>query len=209
MKEKGAVEELVSMSIGAEKNQETLRQTLAMGVDRSILVKTDMRTDQELQPLAVAKIIKEIVEKEKPDIVLLGKQAIDDDSNQTGQLLAGMLGWPQATFASGVAIADDKKSMTVEREVDAGIQTVKTPLPCVVTADLRLNEPRYAKLPNLMKAKKKPLETLEISKDFASLDVAPRLTTLEVQDPPKRSGGSVVGSVDELVDKLKNEAKVL
>lgn len=209
LKEKGMVDELVTLSIGAEKCQETLRQTLAMGADRSILLQTDMRTDQDIQPLAVAKLIKEIIEKEKPELVILGKQSIDDDANQTGQLLAGLLGWPQATFASKVEIDADKKSMTIEREVDAGIQTMTSPIPAVITADLRLNEPRYAKLPNLMKAKKKPLEKIPIE-DILPMDVlAPRLKTLEVTDPPKRSGGATVGSVDELIDKLKNEAKVL
>lgn len=207
LKEAGVIKELVAVSIGAEKSQEILRQALAMGADRGILMSTKMRTDQELQPLAVAKLLKEIVKKEDITLVICGKQAIDDDSNQTGQLLAGLLGWPQATSASGVKFTDGNAAIDIEREVDAGIQAQKIQVPAVITADLRLNQPRYATLPNLMKAKKKPLEKI----DAASLgvDLAPRYTVLEVNEPPPRASGVKVASVDELLDKLKNEAKVL
>jgi len=207
MKEKGHLSELIAVSCGPDKAAETLRQALAMGADRAIHIKTALRTDQELQPLHVAKLLAKIVEKESPTMVLLGKQAIDDDSNQTGAMLAGLMGWPQAGCASNVQLDESKTFVTVAREVDSGIQEVKCPLPAVVTADLRLNEPRYATLPNLMKAKKKPMEVL----DAASLgvDLAPRLQVLKVEEPPARAGGKKVESVDELVDKLKNEAKVL
>ncbi|CEM19478.1 unnamed protein product [Vitrella brassicaformis CCMP3155] len=207
LKEAGTLSELVAVSCGPDKSQESLRQALAMGADRAILLKTDYRTDMELQPLAVAKLLKKMVEKEDPMVVLLGKQAIDDDSNQTGQLLAGMLGWPQATFASKLAFNSGLTGVDVTREVDAGLQTISLKLPCVVTCDLRLNQPRYATLPNLMKAKKKPLEVV----DAASLgvDMSPRLEYLSVEEPPKREGGRKVDSVDELLDKLRNEAKVL
>jgi len=178
-----------------------------MGADRAIHLKTSMRTDQELQPLAVAKLLEKMIEKESPSIVLLGKQAIDDDSNQTGSMLAGLLGWPQAGSASGIEVSEDKSALTVEREVDSGIQTVKMSLPAVVTADLRLNEPRYATLPNLMKAKKKKMEVIEA--DSLGVDLKPRLEILKVEDPPTRKGGVKVANVDELIDKLKNEAKVL
>jgi len=207
LKEKGAVKELVALSIGQERSQESLRQALAMGADRGILCTTKKRTDQELQPLAVAKLIQKIVEREKIDLVLTGKQAIDSDSNQTGQLLAGLLGWPQATCASLVKVAEDGKSMEVEREVDAGIQSQKLGIPAVVTADLRLNEPRYATLPNLMKAKKKPLEKMEA--ESLGINLEPRIKTLEVNEPPRRAGGVKVADVAELIDKLKNEAKCL
>lgn len=205
MKEKGHIKELVAVSAGPDKAAETLRQALAMGVDRAIHLKTTMRTDQELQPLAVAKLLAKITAKEEPQIVLLGKQAIDDDSNQTGAMLAGMLGWPQATCASNVTF--EEASILVAKEVDAGIQEVKMPLPAVITTDLRLNEPRYATLPNLMKAKKKPLETIDV--ESLGVDLAPRLEVLKVVEPPARQGGIKVESVDELVDKLKTEAKVL
>lgn len=207
LKEKGVVKELVAVSAGGDKVGETLRQALAMGADRAIHLKTKMRTDQELQPLAVAKLLAQVIGKEDPKLVLLGKQAIDDDSNQTGAILAGLLAWPQAGGASELTFADDKASMVVAREVDAGIQTVSMPLPAIVTADLRLNDPRYATLPNLMKAKKKPMEVI----DAASLgvDLAPRLQVISVVDPPARKGGVKVASVDELLDKLRNEAKVL
>lgn len=207
MKEKGLIKELVVVSAGPDKTAETLRQALAMGADRAIHLKTTMRTDQELQPLAVSKLLAKIVEKESPHLVLLGKQAIDDDSNQTGSMLAGHLGWPQAGGASKIEMSEDKSSILVEREVDAGIQQVSCALPAVVTADLRLNEPRYATLPNLMKAKKKKMEV--IAADSLGVDLTPRLQILKVEDPPARAGGVIVGSVDELVDKLKNEAKVL
>jgi len=207
LKEKGHLKELIAVSCGPDKTSETLRQALAMGADRAIHIKTNMRTDQELQPLAVAKLLAKVVEKESPDMVLLGKQAIDDDSNQTGSMLAGLMDWPQAGSASEVTLADDKAFVTVAREVDTGIQEVKMPLPAVITADLRLNEPRYATLPNLMKAKKKKMEVM----DAASLgvDIEPRLQMVKVVDPPTRAGGKKVDGVDDLIDKLKNEAKVL
>lgn len=207
LKEKGHISELIAVSCGPEKAQETLRQALAMGADRAIHIKTSMRTDQELQPLAVSKLLAKIVEKESPLLVLLGKQAIDDDSNQTGAMLAGLLGWPQAGGASKVEVDSGKTTLQVSREVDTGIQTVKIPLPAVVTADLRLNEPRYATLPNLMKAKKKTMEVIEA--DSFGLDLKPRLQVLRVEEPPARKGGSKVANVDELISKLKNEAKVL
>lgn len=207
LREKGHVKEVVLVSAGGAKTAETLRQGLAMGADRAIHLKTKMRTDQELQPLAVAKLLAKVAEEEKPDIVVLGKQAIDGDSNQTGQMLAGLLNWPQAGAASELTVAEDKKSISVSREVDTGIQTVKMPLPAVVTADLRLNEPRYATLPNLMKAKKKPMKAVEA--DSLGVDLAPRMQVLEVTDPPVRAAGVKVESVDELIDKLKNEAKVI
>ena len=199
--ESGAATEVVAVSMGAQQCQETIRTALAMGADRGIHVKTDA----ELQPLAVAKLLAKIVENENPDIVILGKQAIDDDSNQTGQMLAGLLGWSQGTFASKIEIADGKTSVT--REVDGGLQTVSLSLPAIVTTDLRLNEPRYASLPNIMKAKKKPIDVS--SPDELGVDVAPRLTTLKVTEPVKREGGVKVETVAELVDKLKNEAGVI
>jgi electron transfer flavoprotein beta subunit len=201
MKEAGIATEIVAVSMGVAQCQETIRTALAMGADRGILV----QTDAELQPLAVAKLFKAIVEKEQPQIVLLGKQAIDDDANQTGQMLAALLGWPQGTFASKIAREGEK--LVVTREIDGGLETVQLKLPAVVTTDLRLNEPRYASLPNIMKAKKKPIETL--TPDALGVDVSPRLVTLKVDEPPKRKGGVRVGSVQELVDKLKNEARVI
>jgi len=207
LKEKGIIKELVVVSAGPAKTSETLRQALAMGADRAIHLQTSMRTDQELQPLAVAKLLQKMVEKEEPDLVLLGKQAIDDDSNQTGSMLAGLLGWPQAGSASEVTISEDGKSAKVSREVDTGIQNMTVSLPAVITADLRLNEPRYATLPNLMKAKKKKMEVIEC--DSLGLDLKPRLEVLKVEDPPTRAGGKKVDNVDDLIDKLKNEAKVL
>lgn len=207
MKQKGLIKELVAVSCGGEKAQEQLRQALAMGADRAILVQTDLRTDQDLQPLAVAKLLREVVKKEDPKIVLLGKQSIDDDSNQTGQMLAAMLDWPQATFASKVEFSEDAASVNVEREVDSGIQTMSCPLPAVITADLRLNEPRYATLPNIMKAKKKPLE--KIPAESFGIDLAPRLQVLSVEEPPVRQAGVKVADVDELLEKLRNEAKVI
>jgi len=206
LKEKGHIKELIVVSCGPDKAAETLRQALAMGADRAVHLKTAMRTDQELQPLAVAKLLQKVVEKESPDMVLVGKQAIDDDSNQTGGILAGLLKWPQASCASEVHVQDDK-TLRVAKEVDSGIQEVKLPLPAVVTADLRLNEPRYATLPNLMKAKKKPMEVIDASS--LGIDIAPRLQMLKVEDPPVRASGVKVESVDQLIDKLKNEAKVL
>jgi len=201
LKEKGIATEVVAVSCGPAAAQETLRTALALGADRAILVETT----EELQPLAVAKLLRAVVEKEQPRVVILGKQAIDDDSNQTGQMLAALLDWPQATFASKLEISGD--AATVKREVDGGLETVQMPLPVVVTTDLRLNEPRYATLPNIMKAKKKPLETLTPA--ALGVDVAPRLKTLKVVEPPKRKGGGRVADVKELVSKLRNEAKVL
>ncbi|MES2327825.1 MAG: electron transfer flavoprotein subunit beta/FixA family protein [Pseudomonadota bacterium] len=194
LKEKGVVTEIVAVSIGPAKAQETLRTSLAMGADRAILV----QTDEEVEPLAVAKIFAKIAEEEQPQLVILGKQAIDDDNNATGQMLAALLGWPQGTFASKVEVAD---GVTVTREVDGGLETVKLKLPAVVTTDLRLNEPRYASLPNIMKAKSKPLATKSPA-DYG-VDVARRLETLKVVEPAKRQAGIKVGSVDELVERLK------
>tara|TARA_A100001037_G_scaffold12505_2_gene11721 strand:+ start:145 stop:894 length:750 start_codon:yes stop_codon:yes gene_type:complete len=199
--EDGTATEVVAVSLGVQQCQETIRTALAMGADRGIHVKTD----EELQPLAVAKLLAKIVEKETPDVVILGKQAIDDDSNQTGQMLAGLLGWSQGTFASKVYLADGKANVT--REVDGGLETLAINLPAIVTTDLRLNEPRYASLPNIMKAKKK--EITEITPDELGVDVAPRLTTLKVTEPPKREGGIKVETVSDLIDKLKNEAGVI
>jgi len=201
LKEKGVATEIVVVSCGVAACQETLRTALAIGADRAILVETDV----ELQPLAVAKLLKAIVDKEQPKLVILGKQAIDDDANQTGQMLAALLDWPQATFASKVDVAAEVA--TVKREVDGGLETIEMKLPAIVTTDLRLNEPRYATLPNIMKAKKKPLETT--NPGALGVDVAPRLATLRVVEPPKRKGGGKVADVAELVHKLRNEAKVL
>ena len=195
LKEKGVATEIVAVSIGPAKAQETLRTALAMGADRAILV----TTDAEVEPLAVAKLLQKIVEEEQPQLVILGKQAIDDDSNQTGQMLAALLGWGQGTFASKVEVSGD--SVAVTREVDGGLETVKLKLPAIVTTDLRLNEPRYASLPNIMKAKSKPLAQ-KTPEDYG-VDIAPRLTTLKVVEPSKRQAGVKVGSVDELVAKLK------
>jgi electron transfer flavoprotein beta subunit len=201
LKEGGKATEIVAVSAGVTQCQETLRTAMAIGADRGILVETA----EELQPLAVAKLLKAVADKEQPQLIILGKQAIDDDCNQTGQMLAALLGWPQATFASKVTIEDGKA--TVTREVDGGLETVALQLPAIVTTDLRLNEPRYVTLPNIMKAKKKPLETVKPAD--LGVDVAPRLKTLKVSEPPKRSAGIVVKSVEELVSKLKNEAKVI
>jgi len=201
LKEAGIATEVVAVSCGLAACQETLRTAMALGADRAVLVETDA----ELQPLAVAKLLKALVDKEQPKLVILGKQAIDDDANQTGQMLAALLGWPQATFASKVAIAGETARVT--REVDGGLETVEIGLPAVVTTDLRLNEPRYATLPNIMKAKKKPLETVKPTD--LGVDVTPRLTTLKVVEPPKRQAGIRVADVAELVAKLKNEAKVI
>ena len=201
LKEKGIATEIVAVSCGVAACQETLRTALAIGADRAILVETGV----ELQPLAVAKLLKAIVAKEQPQLVVMGKQAIDDDANQTGQMLAALLDWPQATFASKVEIGNG--AATDKREVDGGLETVELKLPAVVTVDLRLNEPRYATLPNIMKAKKKPLET--VMPESLGVDVAPRLVTLKVVEPAKRKGGGKVADVDELVAKLRNEAKVI
>jgi electron transfer flavoprotein beta subunit len=201
LKEKGTVTELIAISCGPVACQETLRTAMAIGADRSILVQTDV----ELQPLAVAKILKAIAVNEAPDLIILGKQAIDDDANQTGQMLAALLGWPQATFASKVEVADG--FATVVREVDGGLETIKIKLPAIITTDLRLNEPRYVTLPNIMKAKKKQLDI--VTPESLGVDPAPRLSTLKVTDPPARSAGIKVPDVAALVDKLKNEAKVV
>jgi electron transfer flavoprotein beta subunit len=201
LKEKGAADEIVVVSIGPAAAQEALRAALAVGADRAIHV----LTDEEVQPLAVAKTLKAIVGKEQPQLVILGKQAIDDDCNQTGQMLAALLGWPQGTFASKVVAGDG--GITVTREIDGGLETVELTLPAVVTSDLRLNEPRYASLPNIMKAKKKPLET--VKPEDLGVDLTPRLKTLKVAEPPRRQAGIKVGSVQELVEKLRNEARVI
>jgi len=201
LKEKGVVTEVIAVSCGVTQCQETLRTAMAIGADRAILVETDA----ELQPLAVAKLLKALVDKEQPQLVILGKQAIDDDCNQTGQMLAALAGMPQGTFASKVEAADGKVNVT--REVDGGLETVSLTLPAVITTDLRLNEPRYVTLPNIMKAKKKPLETVKPAD--LGVDVAPRIKTLKVEEPPKRSAGIKVPDVATLVDKLKNTAKVI
>jgi electron transfer flavoprotein beta subunit len=201
LKEAGTATEVIAVSIGPAQAQETLRTALAMGADRGILVKTDA----EVQPLSVARILAKIAEAEQPQLVIVGKQAIDDDSNQTGQMMAALLGWPQGTFANKVALAEGKT--TVVREVDGGLETVELKLPAVVTTDLRLNEPRYASLPNIMKAKKKPIDE-KTPEDFG-VDIAPRLKTLSVEEPPKRKAGIKVPDVATLVDKLKTEAGVI
>ncbi len=201
LREKGIATEVIVVTCGVAACQETLRTALALGADRAILIESDA----DLQPLAVAKLLRSVVAEEKPDLVILGKQAIDDDANQTGQMLAALLDWPQAAFASNVAIAGGVA--TVKREVDGGLETVEMKLPAVVTTDLRLNEPRYATLPNIMKAKKKPLATT--SPAILNVDVTPRLATLSVVEPPKRKGGGKVADVKELVAKLRSEAKVI
>ena len=201
LKEKGVVTEVIAVSCGVTQCQETLRTAMAIGADRAILVETDV----ELQPLAVAKLLKAVADKEQPQLVILGKQAIDDDCNQTGQMLAALAGWPQGTFASKVVVEGGKAQVT--REIDGGLETVALTLPAVVTTDLRLNEPRYVTLPNIMKAKKKPLDVLKPAE--LGVDVTPRITTLSVAEPPKRGAGVKVPDVATLVDKLKNEAKVI
>ncbi|NUU02247.1 electron transfer flavoprotein subunit beta/FixA family protein [Herbaspirillum robiniae] len=203
LKEGGKVTEVIAVSAGVTQCQETLRTAMAIGADRGILA--EVGADVELQPLAVAKILKALAEKEQPQLIILGKQAIDDDCNQTGQMLAALLGWPQATFASKVVLEDGK--VTVTREVDGGLETLALTLPAIVTTDLRLNEPRYVTLPNIMKAKKKQLDT--VKPDELGVDVAPRVKTLKVAEPPKRSAGVKVPDVATLVAKLKNEAKVI
>jgi electron transfer flavoprotein beta subunit len=201
LKESGKVKEIIAVTIGEEKAQETVRKALAVGVDRGIHVKSD----SYIEPLGIAKILKKIVEKEKPDLVFLGKQAIDDDCNQTGQMLAAILGWPQGTFVSKISLKD--KTIEVTREVDEGLETLEINLPAVITCDLRLNEPRFASLPNIMKAKKKPIEKLNV--EDLNVDITNRIQQLKVEEPPKRKGGIKVASVAELVSKLKNEAKVI
>ena len=201
IKEAGKAKEVVAITVGEEKAQETLRKALAVGADKGIHVKIN----NTIEPLAVSKILKKIVEKEKPDQEFMGKQAIDDDCNQTGQMLAALLNWPQATFASKIVVKD--KSLEVTREVDEGLETLEVNIPAIVTCDLRLNEPRYASLPNIMKAKKKPLE--QITAEELGVDTKQRIQQIKVEEPPKRKGGIKVASVAELVQKLKNEAKVI
>ena len=201
LKESGKVKEVIAVSIGEDKVQETIRKALAVGADRGIHVKSE----GYIEPLGIAKILKKVVEKEKPDMVFLGKQAIDDDCNQTGQMLAAMLNWPQSTFSSKITLKD--KSLEVVREIDEGLETIEVNLPAVVTCDLRLNEPRYASLPNIMKAKKKPIEQI-VAKDLG-VDITNRVHQIKVEEPPKRKAGIKVSNVAELVSKLKNEAKVI
>jgi len=201
IKESGKAKEIVAITIGEEKAQETVRKALAVGADKGIHVKVE----GIVEPLAVSKILQQIVEKEKPDLVFMGKQAIDDDCNQTGQMLAALLNWPQATFASNINVKE--KSLEVTREIDEGLETIEVNIPAIVTCDLRLNEPRYASLPNIMKAKKKPLE--QISASDLGIDTKPRIEQIKVEEPPKRKAGIKVSSVAELVQKLKNEAKVI
>ncbi|MBL6799465.1 MAG: electron transfer flavoprotein subunit beta/FixA family protein [Candidatus Pelagibacter bacterium] len=201
IKEAGKATEIIAITVGEEKSQETVRKALAVGADRGILIKTE----GTVEPLAVAKALQKIVEKEKPDLVFMGKQAIDDDCNQTGQMLSALLNWPQATFASKIEIKD--KTLEVTREIDEGLETIEVNFPAIVTCDLRLNEPRYASLPNIMKSKKKPLEILTAAD--LGIDTTPRVQQIKVEEPPKRKAGIKVASVAELVSKLKNEAKVI
>jgi len=201
IKEAGKATEIIAITVGEEKSQETVRKALAVGADRGILVKTE----GTVEPLAVAKALQKIVEKEKPDLVFMGKQAIDDDCNQTGQMLSALLNWPQATFASKIEIKDN--ILEVTREIDEGLETIEVNVPAIVTCDLRLNEPRYASLPNIMKAKKKPLEIL--TAEELGIDTKPRVQQIKVEEPPKRKAGIKVANVAELVSKLKNEAKVI
>ena len=201
IKEAGKATEIVAITVGEEKAQETVRKALAVGADKGIHVKTE----GVLEPLAVSKIIQKIVEKEKPDLVFMGKQAIDDDCNQTGQMLSALLNWPQATFASNIEVKEN--SLEVTREIDEGLETIEINTPAIVTCDLRLNEPRYASLPNIMKAKKKPIEEINVSD--LGIDITPRVQQLKVEEPPKRKAGIKVANVAELVQKLKNEAKVI
>ena len=206
LKEAGTVTEIIAITIGPDKAQETIRTAMAIGADRGILVQTDTPTDiGGVEPLAVAKTLKAIVEKESPDFIIMGKQSIDDDSNQTGQMLAAMLGWAQGTFASNLEISANKAVVT--REIDGGLETLELKMPAIITTDLRLNEPRYVKLPDIMKAKKKPLDV--IKPEDLGVDYAPRLSVVKVTEPPARVGGGKVADVDELIDKLKNEAKVI
>ena len=201
IKEAGKATEIIAITVGEEKSQETVRKALAVGADRGILIKTE----GIVEPLAVAKALQKIVEKEKPDLVFMGKQAIDDDCNQTGQMLSALLNWPQATFASKIEIKD--KTLEVTREIDEGLETIEVNLPAIVTCDLRLNEPRYASLPNIMKAKKKPIDQMTAAD--LGVDATPRVQQIKVEEPPKRKAGIKVSSVAELVQKLKNEAKVI
>ncbi|MFL2753433.1 MAG: electron transfer flavoprotein subunit beta/FixA family protein [Gammaproteobacteria bacterium] len=201
LKEAGSADEIIAVTIGTSASQEQLRTALALGADRAILIETDVEAD----PLGISKLLKAIVEKESPDLIILGKQAIDGDNNQTGQMLGALLGYPQATFASEVNLEDGKAIVT--REIDGGLQTISIKLPAIVTTDLRLNEPRYASLPNIMKAKSKPLDVIAAAD--LGIDIAPRMTTLKVSLPAQREAGIMVETVDELLDKLKNEAKVI
>ena len=201
IKEAGKATEIIAITVGEEKSQETVRKALAVGADRGILIKTE----GTVEPLAVAKALQKIVEKEKPDLVFMGKQAIDDDCNQTGQMLSALLNWPQATFASKIEVKE--KTLEVTREIDEGLETIEVNVPAIVTCDLRLNEPRYASLPNIMKAKKKPLEIL--TAEDLGIDTKPRVQQIKVEEPPKRKAGIKVANVAELVSKLKNEAKVI
>ena len=201
IKEAGKATEIIAITVGEEKSQDTVRKALAVGADRGILIKTE----GAVEPLAVAKALQKIVEKEKPDLVFMGKQAIDDDCNQTGQMLSALLNWPQATFASKIEIKDN--TLEVTREIDEGLETIEVNVPAIITCDLRLNEPRYASLPNIMKAKKKPLEIL--TAEELGIDTKPRVQQIKVEEPPKRKAGIKVASVAELVSKLKNEAKVI
>ncbi len=206
LKEAGKVSEIIAVTIGSDKAQETIRTAMAIGADRGILVETDAPTDiGGVEPLAVAKTLKAIIEKENPDFIIMGKQSIDDDSNQTGQMLAALLNWPQGTFASNIELGDGTISVT--REIDGGLETLELKMPAVITTDLRLNEPRYASLPNIMKAKKKALEVIK-AQDLG-IDYTPRLSVVKVTEPPPRVGGGKVATVDELIEKLKNEAKVI
>ena len=201
LKESGTANEVVIVSVGPQQSQETIRTALAMGADRGVLV----QTDEAVEPLAIAKLLKTVVEKEKPNVVIAGKQAIDDDSNRVGQLLAAMLGWSQATNASKIQLGETETE--VVREIDGGLETVKVKMPAVITVDLRLNEPRYASLPNIMKAKKKPIDVM--TPDDLEVDITPRLKTLKVTEPPSRDGGEILENIDALIEKLKNEAKVI
>jgi electron transfer flavoprotein beta subunit len=201
IKEAGKATEIIAITVGEEKSQDTVRKALAVGADRGILIKTE----GTVEPLAVAKALQKIVEKEKPDLVFMGKQAIDDDCNQTGQMLSALLNWPQATFASKIEVKE--KTLEVTREIDEGLETIEVNVPAIVTCDLRLNEPRYASLPNIMKAKKKPLEIL--TAEELGIDTKPRVQQIKVEEPPKRKAGIKVANVAELVSKLKNEAKVI
>jgi electron transfer flavoprotein beta subunit len=201
LRESGVADELIAVSIGPKQSQETIRTALAMGADRGVHIETN----EEVEPLAVAKLLKALVKKENPDLVILGKQAIDDDSNQTGQMLAALMGWPQGTFASNLGISDGKA--TVTREVDGGLETIQINIPAIVTTDLRLNTPRYASLPNIMKAKKKAID--ETSPEDLGVDISARLTILKMTEPPSRQAGVIVEDVAQLVDKLRNEAKVI
>ncbi len=206
LKEKNIVTEIIAVSIGPKACQEALRSALAIGADKGIHIHSEMRTDQDLQPLAVAKLLKGIVEKDKVDLVILGKQSIDGDNCQTGPMLAGLLNWPQCTFAASLSVTPGKE-IFADRETDVGSEKIKIPLPAVITADLRLNEPRYPTLPNIMKAKKKPIET--ITPEDLKVDISPRYKVVSVEDPPVRKAGVVVENVDQLISKLKNDIKVI